>query len=529
MIGASLPTNAPVRNISVDTDNEPQIANKSRTVAAIDLGSNSFHLIVARLVGGEFRVIDRIKDRVRVGAGLDADGNLTLDARKRALHSLRRFAERVHGLPAGNVRAVGTFTFRQARNAREFLEEGEAILGHPLEVISGEEEARLVYQGVLYSSPPWFGRRLVIDIGGGSTEFVLGEGTDVLEAESTEMGCVSFSEKFFPDGVLSAKNFRRAVTAARVSMAGVEQSLKPLDWKVSIGTSGTMHAIATVLKSMGENTVTPRGLQKLRKRVIAAKAVQDLALPKLGEKRKQVLAGGLAILVAAFQSLKLATLDTCPGSLKEGVLWNLLGRLGDEDVRDSTIRRFARHFQLDQEQGFHVERTVLELLQSTAEPWNLIGRPFRQMLSWSARLYEIGLSVSHSGYHKHGEYLIRNSDMPGFSTDDQLALAALVRGHRRKIPTKLLRQIPHFTFNQALRMCLLLRLAVVVNRRRRGSHAPLVTLRVTDQILEVEISKEWLKRHALTRAELVEEARYLEEFGYRLSLVHREVDAPVLG
>ena len=511
----------------MDTPNAPQPDNDTRTVAAIDLGSNSFHMIVARAVDGEFRVIDRIRDRVRIGAGLDADGNLTVEARERALHALRQFAERVRGLPQGNVRAVGTNTFRRARNAREFLEEGEEILGHPLEVISGQEEARLVYQGVLYSSPPWSGRRLVIDIGGGSTEFVLGEGNDVLEAESTSMGCVTFSEDFFPAGVITEENFSRAITAARVAMAAVEQSLRPLDWRVSIGTSGTIHAVAAILRAKGEEAITPRGLQKLRKRLVAAGSVEELDLPKVREDRKQVLPGGLAVLLAAFQGLKLTSLETCPGSLKEGVLWNLLGRLGNEDVRDSTIRRLARQFHVDPEQGFHVERTVLDLLQWAAEPWDLVGRTFRQMLSWAARLYEVGLAVSHSGYHKHGEYLISHSDLPGFSTDDQLALAALVRGHRRKIPTKLLRQIPHLRYDQAVRLCILLRLAVIVNRRRRAGKTPPVALRVSDHLLELEIPTGWIKRHALTEAELAEEASYLEELGYRLSIVRREVGAPV--
>lgn len=487
-------------------------------LAAVDLGSNSFHMLIARVVQGELHILDRMRETVRLAAGLDENKRITKEARDRALLCLQRFGQRVAELPQGSVRAVGTNTLRRAANARGFLRRAREALGHPIEVLPGREEARLIYLGVAHDISDDAGRRLVVDIGGGSTECILGERFEPLLTDSLHMGCVSFSNEFFPGGSLDRERFRAAEIGARLEMQSIERSYRAEGWDEAVGSSGTINAIAEILRLSGweKGSVTRDGLRRLRKAMVAAGHVSRLELPGLAPDRVPVLAGGVAILTAIFDSLGVEEMRTSSFALREGLLYDLLGRIRHEDVRDRTIRRFGEVYHVDHEQSTRVERTALRLLQQVAEAWALDEELAKRFLVWAARLHEIGLAISYSGYHKHGAYLIEHSDMPGFSREDQALLATLVRLHRRKLDKALFREPPTFRTRLALRLVVLLRLSVLLNHSRRPEAVPNVRLEGEDNRLLVHFPKGWLEDHSLARADLEAETEALLAVGFEL-------------
>ena len=405
------------------------------TVAAVDLGSNSFHLVVGRPVQDQLHIVDRLRERVALAAGLDDEKRLTDEAQMRALACIERIGERVRGMPPGSVRAVGTSALRMARNAPAFLARAEEALGHPIEIISGAEEARLIYLGVAHDLSDDAHRRLVVDIGGGSTECILGERFEALKTDSLHMGCVNFSLRYFENGAITREAMERAHIAARLELQSMERTYRSLGWEECIGSSGTIVAIGTILaeNQWSDRGITPKGLRKLRKALVALGHVDNLALPGLQAERAPVVPGGVAILSAIFDGLAIEQMSISQGALREGVLYDLLGRIRHEDLRDQTIRRFSERYHVDNEQSSRVERTASILLKDAAGEWDIPRKLGRQFLSWAARLHEIGLSLAHSGHHKHGAYIVENSDMPGFSRPDQSMLAALIEGHRRKL------------------------------------------------------------------------------------------------
>jgi exopolyphosphatase/guanosine-5'-triphosphate,3'-diphosphate pyrophosphatase len=480
------------------------------TVAGVDLGSNSFHMIVARTDAGQLHVVDRLRERVRLAEGLDAEKNLTPAAMERALACLNRFGQRVRDLPQGAVRAAGTNTLRQAKNSGEFLEKARELLGHPIEIIAGREEARIIYLGVAHSVPAEDGRRLVIDIGGGSTECILGEGFESVATESLFMGCVSYSARFFPRGELSREDFRRAETAAMLELQSLEFRYRTLGWQTCYGSSGTALAIAEILRgpAFGETTVTRKGLKKLRAALCDAGHVNRLNLPGLDPDRAQVLPGGLSILMAAFKSLGIDKLEPAFGALREGLLYDLLGRVGHEDVRERTIRWLAERNHVDTGHSARVERTALHCLDQAAVAWSLDRVEGRHYLTWAARLHEIGLEIAHTGYHRHGAYIIENADMPGFSKDEQRVLAAIVHAHRRRVRREEFAALGgrgHF----ALRLALLFRIAFCLNRSRSPEPVPPFVLKAQGDRLRLELPETWLAKTPLIEAELRQEREHL--------------------
>ena len=487
--------------------------------AALDLGSNSFHMIVGRLEKGQLHIVDRLRERVRLASGLGADGNITEEARERALACLNRFGQRVKGMPRERVRVVGTNTLRKAKNARSFLREAQSALGYPIEIISGREEARLIYLGMAQSTPDDGGRRLVVDIGGGSTEVMLGEGFDIVEADSLYMGCVSFSERFFGDGALTAKGFRDAGLAAELELQSIAQPYRKLGWARSIGCSGTVHAIHRIVVANGwsDAGITQKSLKKVRKALIAAGHLDTLELAGLDPDRKPVITGGVAILEAIFLDLRIEQMTPSPGALREGVLYDLVGRITQEDVRDRTIRWFMEHYKVDAEQAQRVEETALNLLHHAGPSWEMDEAWAERLLSWAARLHEIGLAISHTGYHKHSGYLVENTHMAGFSRDEQTMVAALVTNQRRKLHRELLDTIDPTRIDDVLELCVLFRLAVKLNRGRDATRPPFV-LKVKRERLKLHFPEGWLEQHPLTAAALEEESRYLQGAGFELSL-----------
>lgn len=492
-------------------------ADPPRTVAAVDLGSNSFHMIIARSDGGPFEVLDRMRERVRIAAGIDEDGRLLPEARARAFACLERFGQRLRDFSPARVRAVGTNTFRRARNGRAFRTEAQRVLGLPIEIVSGGEEARLIYLGVCRSTIIPQQRRLIIDIGGGSTEIIVGEGDEVLAAESVPLGCVSHSLRFFPNGKVTEKAYRKATIAARLEMRPIEELIRNLGWEVALGSAGTLHSIQTLVRATGDprEPITRAGLRRLRESLIAAKNMDAVEIPGLSDDRRPVLPGGLAVAHAIIKACKVQELSAAVGGLREGILHDLVGRLDHADIREATIQRFLDRFGIDHAQSERVERTAMALLDNVAEAWDLGDPAARQLLSWSARLHEIGLSISHQGHHKHGEYLVRHSQMAGFSNDDQEIVATLIRSHRRKTLRKRLIDLPNVSEERGVRLCLLLRLAVLLNRGRRASHVPVRAV-AEDQALTLQFPLGFLSTHPLTTAELEGEMEQAARLRYTL-------------
>jgi exopolyphosphatase/guanosine-5'-triphosphate,3'-diphosphate pyrophosphatase len=483
-------------------------------------------MIVGRLSDGHITIVDRLREPVRFASGLDADRNLTPAAMDRALGCLERFGQRVRQLPQGRVRAVGTNTLRQARNGRAFMLRAQQALGHPVEIISGHEEARLIYLGVAQTAPGEGGRRLVMDIGGGSTELIVGQGFDILASDSLYMGCVSYSLRFFPDDKFGPKRFRDAQLAAELELQTIAQPYRKLGWQTALGCSGTAHAVAEVLAANGwsEQGLTLKGVKKLRKELCELGSVEALErLPGLTADRRPVIAGGAAIIEAVFETLHVESMQPSPGALREGVLYDLIGRIRHEDVRERTIRALQHRYQVDTEQAERVEQAALKLLVQAAEAWSLSEADDGQFLAWAARLHEIGIAISHTGYHKHGAYLVANSDMAGFARDEQLALAALIGSHRRKLKRQLFEGVDPGRFDTVTRLSVLLRLAVCLDRSRETEALPVV-VRAKKKSLLLAFPDGWLEQHPLTLAALEEERAFLAAFGFELEL--RSAPAP---
>ena len=489
-------------------------------VAAVDLGSNSFHMVVARVIAGQPHVVDRLRDRVALAGGIDAQKRLTPAIQVRALAALKIFGQRLAPMPPGSVRAVGTNALRQARNTRAFLARAERALGHPIEVVPGREEARLIYVGVSHSLPDEPGRRLVVDIGGGSTECILGERFEPLQTDSLYMGCVTWSRRFFRDGSIKARLLDEATIAARLELQSIERQYKAAGWEHCVGSSGTILAIDAIIRAQGwdDSGLTLRALRKLRKLVLAAGHVRRLALPGLPPDRAEVLPGGLAILLGVFEELGIERMTTSAGSMREGVLYDLLGRIRHEDARERAIRQVAEKSHVDGEQAGRVERTALALLERAAGDWCLDHDEARRLLAWAARVHEIGLTISYSGYHKHSAYIVEYADLAGFSREDQRILAAVVGGHRRKLHPESFAGLPAPLRDVALRLCVLLRLAVRLNRARTPGAVPVPRLACGTNRIDLVFARGWLARHPLTRADLAEERELLRSAGLRLEV-----------
>jgi len=488
-------------------------------IAAVDLGSNSFHMVVARRSNGELTILDRIREMVRLGAGLDEKGRISPEATELALDCLNRFRERLAALEAGQVRAVGTNTLRRARQRNAFMLRARGALGHPIEVISGVEEARLVYLGASHSLPAHEGHRLVVDIGGGSTELIVGRGDEAERLESLYMGCVSSSETFFPGGEISESAFRDAQLFARRELRPVREPFRRIDWGQAVGTSGTIRATGRILRELGqtEGEITPGGLALLRERLLAAGHVRKHELPGLGAQRAPVYPGGLAVLIEVFEALQIERMQPAEGALREGLLWDLVGRLTDEDARDRSVRGFQQRFHADAEQAARVEATALSLLGPLADTWSLQDPECAALLGWAARLHEVGLDIAHAQHQLHAAYLLRNADLAGFSLDQQRRLAVLVGGHRRKIRDALLDGLQEPWSKRMPYLMAILRLAVLLHRSRRPGPAPPVTAEATRRKLRLAFPDGWLEAHALTRADLEQEARHLGALDLKLS------------
>jgi len=487
-------------------------------MAAVDLGSNSFHMVVARNQHGEPSIVDRLREMVRLASGLKDDGLLDDASQERALACLRRFGQRLRDMQAHQVRVVGTNTLRRAQNSDEFLAKAEEALGHPVEVISGIEEARLIYLGVSHHTDSSDGANLVIDIGGGSTELIIGEGHEPKQLESLYVGCVGVSRAHFDDGKLSAKRFERARLAVRLELRPVVAAFRRRGWKRAIGSSGTVRAARDVAHALRlcDTGVTLAAVEGIIEELIKAKRVEDLSLPGLAADRAPVFAGGMAILGEVMSALKVDALDISGGALREGLLYDMLGRLHDEDARERSIRAMQRSFHVDLEQATRVEATAAALLEQVARAWQLTDKRFKQLLVWAARLHEVGLDIAHARYHHHGGYLIENSDLPGFVKLEQQLVASLVTLHRRKLDDPFLDELPGSWRATMFKLVVLLRLAALLHRSRSPSDLPAISLAPGKDSLELKFPQGWLDDNPLTAADLEQETEWLRARGFEL-------------
>ncbi len=488
-------------------------------VAAIDLGSNSFHMIVARIANEHVQMLDRLREMVQLAAGLDDKNRLSEESQRRALECLARFGQRLRHIPPSQLRIVGTNTLRQARNSAEFLSRAEELLGHHVEIISGQEEARLIYLGVVHSVADVPGRRLVVDIGGGSTELIVGEKFEPLHLTSLKMGCVSLSRACFDDGKITESRLREAELRVQLRLEPVREEYLDLGWRVVTGASGSIKAIQDVAMREGwsREGITLDALRRLRAALAETGDTATIAARwALEPARARVFAGGFVVLHGLCEALNVERMEVSEGALREGVIYDLLGRIRHEDVRDRTITVVSNRYGLDQAQAERVNATAQQLLSQARESWGLEAEEFGRILEWAARLHEIGMLLTYHHYHRHGAYILQHADLPGFSQSDQTLLAALVQHHRRSLPAEAFAHLPRDMAPLARRLCVLLRLAVVLNRARNRQPPPPPTLSISQQRMTLRFPTGWLDEHPLTCADLDVEARYLRKAGFRL-------------
>ena len=496
-------------------------ASESRTVAAVDLGSNSFHMIVARLEEtGTLSVIDRLREPVRLGGGLKRNGKLGRKACDRALVCLEQFGQRIRNLPQGDVRIVGTNTMRVATNAEEFLQEAQQLLGHPIEIVSGREEARLIYLGVAHGRATRDGKRLVVDIGGGSTELIIGEGRDSILRESMYTGCVSASRQYFDDGGITEKRMTSAIINAELKFYPVAKDFRAGKdkWEEAVGCSGTIKSIRNIAQAEGwcDTGITLESLYKMRSKLIRQGHVDKLKLGGLKENRAPVLPGGLAVLIAVFETLGIEQMHVSEQALREGLLYDLVGRIQHKDTREATVQSVLKRWSLDAMHAENVMRTTMSLFEQVEIGCKLTGEN-KLILKWAAQLHEIGLQISHGAYHKRGAYILTHADLPGFSRTEQSLLATLVLNHRQKFRISSFENLVARAQQPGIRQCVLLRLAVLLHRGRTDEQVPDVFIRVEKSDITLKFPENWLEQHSLTSADLKKERQFLKDAGFSLS------------
>ena len=484
-------------------------------MVAIDLGSNSFHMVIAKVRHGEIKIQSQLSEKVQLAAGLDEHNQLSPAAQTRALDCLTRFSERIQPIHAQQIRVVGTNALRKAKNANHFIQRAETLIGAPIEVIGGREEARLIYLGVSHSLESTPERRLVIDIGGGSTEFILGEGFEPILLESLHVGCVAYRERFFQDGTVTEPTFDQAVTSARSEIAAIEQQFKLMGWQAVAGSSGSVRIIERMLNEHDEGLISLAHLERLKQTIIKSKRVDQLTLPGLKPERRNIFPAGLAILTAVFQQLGIKRMRYAEGSLREGLLYDQMGRFTQGDVRDRTTDALVASYQIDIEQADRVGQVAHHIFEQVKNSWQLDKERHLDLLKRAAKLHEIGLFISHTQFHKHGAYILRHADLAGFSHQDQTALALIVRTHRRKFPKQVFEELPKSWQKAVCYLAVILRLAVLLCHGRNTVYTDF-QIQTSRQTLQLTFPDRWLSNHPLAQTELTAETAYLNRAGFEL-------------
>jgi len=479
----------------------------TNSFAAIDLGSNSFHMVVAEPEGSSIRIVDKLRVPVRLGAGLDSEKKINKETRLLALDALGQFAQRLRGVPLKQIRIVGTNTLRRARNSKNFMDEAHTILGKRIDIISGREEARLIFSAVSHAAPDSDTQRLVIDIGGGSTEVIIGKGFKPTLLESINMGCVSYTTKYLSAKNISADDIKRASLEAQIELRPIARAYTDLGWSEVTGCSGTFKAVSRMLEELNitDGDVTRDGVQKLIASIDKAGSVEKLNLSSISSDRTAVVSGGIAIVHALMKTLKIKSLQTSAVALREGLIFDMVGKAEHIDIQSQTLANLISRYDIDFQQADRVEKAVIHFFNQVTKSWDLDEDNDLALAVWAAKLHELGKAVAHTQYHKHGAYIIENSDLIGFSMVEQKALALLVRFHRRKIDMSAFDVLQTSEKQRVVKILSLLRLAVLVHRGRHDVELDQFKLKVKESQLIVATGEQWLEDNPLTSAELIAE------------------------
>ncbi|MDN5619982.1 MAG: exopolyphosphatase [Psychrobacter sp.] len=498
-------------------------------MAAIDIGSNSFHLAIARLDHGEVRKVVSMSEKVQLAAGLDERKILSETAEQRGLDCLSRFVARLDSVPPERIRVVATNALRQAKNANDFIAKANKILPKPIEIIAGREEARLIYLGVSHTNES-SDKRLVIDIGGGSTEFIIGQEFDPLLTESLQMGCVAFTQKYFADGLITKEAFNNAISGARKEVLAINGRYQKTGWSSVVGSSGTIKAVRNVLVSKGwadeQERITYKGVKKLERLLLKIGNIDDIELEGVKDHRKAVFPAGVAVLRAVMKVLGVETITYSDGALREGVMYDMLGRFASEDVRDRSVLALIKRYSGDKKQAKQVVKTSRNLFEQVKDKLALTSDDC-DLLRRAAFLHEIGLAISHSSYHKHSAYLLEYSDIPGFSQVDQKRMAQLMLNHRRKLKADMFEQTCQIGGNSLVYLCLLLRLAVLAHHSRSDYKLPELELKViSDSEWQITVADS-SEHYAFLLADLRTEIDQFAKWGVQLSVVEAQATEPL--
>ncbi len=512
----------PVRQMSDYTQTLDSEDKRTATrVAALDIGSNSFHLVVARIVANDVQILHRLKMKVQLARGLDADNWLSDDAIARGVDHLRMINESLGDFEPDSVRAVATFTLRQARNARQFLTAARDVFPYPIEIIRGMEEARLIYQGVAHTQHAG-GRRMVVDIGGGSTELILGDGFDPIALTSLQMGCVTFTNRFFRDGAIKQKQFDKAITAAVQIMEIAPEQFHELDWEQTLGSSGSIRAVTEQAMAMsgdaGDRHVTRKQIKELVSLCVSAGHVDELPFENISEERRRVFPAGLAILKGIFDAIDIKELMYSPAALREGVIYDMEDRLSHHDIRERTAQSLATRYDVDLDQAQRVLNTTWTLFDAVSVDWKLDQQEYRSLLGWAALLHEVGLQINSRGVQRHSGYILQNVEMPGFNQEQQQLVASLVRFHRKKFKKSEVREFSLFAPPEIERLIALLRLGVLINIRRQDDTTPFFRIKHKKNELRLTFEAGWLSSQPVFEASLLRECIQATGLGVNLEI-----------
>lgn len=489
------------------------------TIAAIDLGSNSFHMVVAEEEQGQLVILDRIREMVRLAEGLESSGELDAEVEQRALDCLSRFGQRIRTLNAQNVSTVGTNTLRRIKNSDDFIFQAEQALGFPIEIISGYEEARLVYQGVAHTLEQDQQSKLIVDIGGGSTEVVIGEGFTPQLLNSLEMGCVMMTQKFFADGKIKAKRLQEARVFVLQRMKAINYTYKRLGWESVIGSSGSIKSISSVIREMKlqkNDGINRESLTKLVAICSDYKKIKKLDLPGLSEKRLPVFLGGLIVLAGVFEALGIEHMHVSEGALREGLLYDMVGRRQNKDIRNESINALSIRFNTDIKHAQRVEVTAFSLFQQLKDDWFEDVQNSANLLLWACELHEIGRNISHAFFQRHSAYIIENADLAGFSRHEQCRLSVIVKLHRGKFVKENMSEAHKDQRLLLIHLAIVLRLSVIFHRSRTEKELPEIRISISEKELILKLPERWLNEHPLTINDLDQEAEYLSVLGLKL-------------
>jgi len=470
-------------------------------------------MVVAEENQGQIVMIDRIREMVRLASGLDDDGKLSEEIEESALACLQRFGQRLRDLPSENVSAVGTNTLRRVQNADLFLLRAEEALGHPIEIISGIEEARLIYQGVAHSLEPDHKNRLVIDIGGGSTELIIGEEFNTKMMESLEMGCVTMTKRFFPDGKITSKRIERARINVLQKMKAIRHTFRHQGWDVVIGASGTIKSAASIIHEMAlddEDGITVESLIKLINKINEFETIDDIKLDGLSERRMPVFLGGVIVLFGVFDALGIEHMQVSDGALREGLLYDMLGRRQNKDIRTQSVQMLADRFHANEQHSQRIEDTACNFLVQVCSDWDMDFNEAQTLLTWACKVHEIGRDIAHSNYHKHSGYIVENTNLAGFSQQQQQRLSTLITVQRGKISINSFDTINQFCKISIIKLAAILRLSVIFHRSRTATALPVIDVRVKENKIVLSLPVSWVEEHPLTLNDIEQEAEYLK-------------------